>query len=133
VDRQLAIQEMIVADSPEARRKALAKLLPYQRRDFIGIFKEMDGYPVTIRLLDPPLHEFVPHEREKQQELADKIGVDVEVVARRVAQLHESNPMLDTGAAASASRIRRYWRCRFKRSLKRRWNARNLELKYFLR
>jgi len=94
VDRQLAIQEMIVADSPEARRKALAKLLPYQRRDFIGIFKEMDGYPVTIRLLDPPLHEFVPHEREKQQELADKIGVDVEVVARRVAQLHESNPML---------------------------------------
>jgi pyruvate,orthophosphate dikinase len=94
VDRQLAIQEMIVADSPEARRKALAKLLPYQRRDFIGIFKEMDGYPVTIRLLDPPLHEFVPHEREKQQELADKIGVDVEVVARRVEQLHESNPML---------------------------------------
>ncbi len=94
VDRQLAIQEMIVADSQEARRKALAKLLPYQRLDFIGIFKEMDGYPVTIRLLDPPLHEFVPHEREKQQELADKIGVDVEVVARRVAQLHESNPML---------------------------------------
>jgi pyruvate,orthophosphate dikinase len=94
VDRQLAIQEMIVADSQEARRKALAKLLPYQRRDFIGIFTEMDGYPVTIRLLDPPLHEFVPHDREKQQELADKIGVDVEVVARRVEQLHESNPML---------------------------------------
>jgi pyruvate,orthophosphate dikinase len=94
VDRQLAIQEMIVADSQEARRKALAKLLPYQRRDFIGIFTEMDGYPVTIRLLDPPLHEFVPHEREKQQELADKVGVDVDVVARRVAQLHESNPML---------------------------------------
>jgi len=94
VDRQLAIQEMIVADSPEARRRALAKLLPYQRRDFIGIFREMDGYPVTIRLLDPPLHEFVPHEREKQQELADKIGVDVEVVSRRVEQLHESNPML---------------------------------------
>src|SRR5260370_1584924 len=94
VDRQLAIQEMIVADSQEARRKALAKLLPYQRRDFIGIFTAMDGYLVTIPLLDPPLHEFVPHEREKQQELACKIGVDVEVVARRVAQLHESNPML---------------------------------------
>ena len=93
-DRQFAIQEMIVADSPEARRKALAKLLPYQRRDFIGIFKEMDGYPVTIRLLDPPLHEFVPHDREKQEELARKIGVDVNVVARRVEQLHESNPML---------------------------------------
>jgi len=93
-DRQFAIQEMIVADSPEARRKALAKLLPYQRQDFVGIFKEMDGYPVTIRLLDPPLHEFVPHDREKQDELARKIGVDVEVIARRVEQLHESNPML---------------------------------------
>src|SRR6202049_991988 len=93
-DRQFAIQEMIVADSPEARRKALAKLLPYQRRDFAGIFKEMDGYPVTIRLVDPPLHEFVPHDREKQEELARKIGVDVEVVIRRVEQLHEANPML---------------------------------------
>src|SRR3981189_552307 len=94
VDRQLAIQEMIVADSPEARRRALAKLLPYQRRDFIGIFREMDGYPVTIRLLDAPLHEFVAHEREKQQELADKVGVDVEVVARRVGHLHASHPLL---------------------------------------
>src|SRR5260370_26639125 len=93
-DRQFAIQEMIVADSPEARRKALAKLLPYQRQGFMGIFREMDGYPVTIRLLDPPLHEFVPHDREKQEELARKIGVDVEVIARRVEQLHESNPML---------------------------------------
>ncbi|HET6143262.1 MAG TPA: pyruvate, phosphate dikinase [Candidatus Acidoferrales bacterium] len=94
VERQLAIQEMIVADSSEARKKALAKLLPYQRRDFIGIFKVMDGFPVTIRLIDPPLHEFVPHDPEKQKELADKIGVDVEVVARRVEQLHEANPML---------------------------------------
>jgi pyruvate,orthophosphate dikinase len=93
-DRQFAIQEMIVAESPEARRKALAKLLPYQRRDFAGIFKEMDGCPVTIRLVDPPLHEFVPHDREKQEELAQKIGVDVEVIARRVEQLHEANPML---------------------------------------
>jgi pyruvate, orthophosphate dikinase len=93
-DRQLAIQEMIVADSVEARKKALAKLLPYQRRDFVGIFREMDGLPVTIRLIDPPLHEFVPHERAKQKELADKIGVDVEVVARRVEQLKEANPML---------------------------------------
>ncbi len=94
VDRQLAIQEMIVADSPEARKKALAKLLPYQRRDFVGIFREMDGLPVTIRLIDPPLHEFVPHELEKQKELAAKIGVPVEVVTRRVEQLKESNPML---------------------------------------
>src|SRR5581483_11614899 len=66
VERQLAIQEMIIADSPEARRKALEKLLPYQRRDFIGLFKAMDGFPVTIRLIDPPLHEFVPHEEAKQ-------------------------------------------------------------------
>jgi pyruvate, orthophosphate dikinase len=93
-DRQLAIEEMIIADSSDARRIALGKLLPYQRRDFIGLFKAMDGYPVTIRLIDPPLHEFVPHDREKQEELAKKIGVPVEVVSRRVDQLTESNPML---------------------------------------
>jgi len=94
VERQLAIQEMIVAESREARVKALGKLLPFQRRDFVGIFKAMDGYPVTIRLIDPPLHEFVPHEREQQEELARKVGVEVEVVARRVEQLREANPML---------------------------------------
>jgi pyruvate,orthophosphate dikinase len=93
-DRQLAIQEMIIADSRETRARALAKLLPFQRRDFIGIFEAMDGFPVTIRLLDPPLHEFVPHERGKQEELAKKIGVDPDVVTRRVEQLHEANPML---------------------------------------
>jgi len=94
IERQLAIQEMIIADSPAARRKALEKLLPFQRRDFVGIFKAMDGYPVIIRLVDPPLHEFVPHDREKQEELAHKIGVEVEVVVRRVEQLREANPML---------------------------------------
>ncbi|MFZ0213122.1 MAG: pyruvate, phosphate dikinase [Candidatus Acidiferrales bacterium] len=94
IDRQLAIQEMIIADTKEARQRALDKLLPFQRRDFIGIFEAMDGLPVTIRLIDPPLHEFVPHERAKQEELAKKIGVPVETVVRRVAQLHESNPML---------------------------------------
>ncbi len=94
VDRQLAIQEMIIADNEPARRKALDKLRPFQRRDFIGIFRAMDGFPVTIRLIDPPLHEFVPHELEKQKELAGKIGVDVNVVIRRVEQLSESNPML---------------------------------------
>ncbi|HEY4742060.1 MAG TPA: pyruvate, phosphate dikinase [Candidatus Acidoferrales bacterium] len=93
-DRQLAIQEMIVAESREARARALAKLLPFQRRDFIGIFEAMDGFPVTIRLLDPPLHEFVPHERAKQVELAKKIGIEPDVVTRRVEQLHEANPML---------------------------------------
>jgi pyruvate,orthophosphate dikinase len=93
-ERQRAIQEMILADTKEARVKALDKLLPFQRRDFIGIFKAMDGFPVTIRLIDPPLHEFVPHERKKQEELAKELHLDVEVVAQRVRQLHESNPML---------------------------------------
>jgi len=93
-ERQRAIQEMIVAENKEARVKALDKLLPFQRRDFIGIFKAMDGLPVTIRLIDPPLHEFVPHERDKQAELAKELGIPVETVARRVEQLHEANPML---------------------------------------
>jgi len=93
-ERQRAIQEMILADNREARVKALDKLLPFQRRDFKGIFKAMDGLPVTIRLIDPPLHEFVPHERSKQEELARDLKIDVETVARRVEQLHEANPML---------------------------------------
>jgi pyruvate,orthophosphate dikinase len=93
-ERQRAIQEMILAETREARVKALDRLLPFQRRDFVGIFQAMDGFPVTIRLIDPPLHEFVPHERAKQQELAKELGLDVEVVARRVEQLHEANPML---------------------------------------
>ncbi len=93
-ERQRAIQEMILADNREARVKALDKLLPFQRRDFVGIFKAMDGLPVTIRLIDPPLHEFVPHERAKQEELARDLKIDVETVARRVEQLHEANPML---------------------------------------
>jgi pyruvate,orthophosphate dikinase len=92
--RQRAIQEMILADTKEARVKALDKLLPFQRRDFAGIFKAMDGFPVTIRLIDPPLHEFVPHELAQQQELAKDLKLDVETVARRVEQLHEANPML---------------------------------------
>jgi len=93
-ERQRAIQEMILADNKEARVKALNRLLPFQRRDFIGIFKAMDGFPVTMRLIDPPLHEFVPHERKKQEELAKELGISVDVVARRVEQLHEANPML---------------------------------------
>ncbi len=93
-ERQRAIQEMILADTKEARVAALDKLLPFQRGDFIGIFKAMDGFPVTIRLIDPPLHEFVPHERAKQEELAKDLKLDVERVARRVEQLHEANPML---------------------------------------
>jgi pyruvate,orthophosphate dikinase len=94
VERQEAIQEMILADTSEARKRALDKLLPFQRRDFIGIFEAMDGLPVTIRLIDPPLHEFVPHDRAKQAELAAKIGIPPEAVERRVEQLKEANPML---------------------------------------
>jgi pyruvate, orthophosphate dikinase len=93
-ERQLAIQEMILADSKEKRVEALAKLLPFQRRDFVGLFKAMDGRPITIRLIDPPLHEFVPHERKKQEELAKELNIPVETVVRRVEQLHEANPML---------------------------------------
>ncbi|MFY9730853.1 MAG: pyruvate, phosphate dikinase [Candidatus Acidiferrales bacterium] len=94
IERQRAIQEMILADTQEARRKALDKLLPFQRRDFVGLFEAMDGLPVTIRLIDPPLHEFVPHDPEKQEELAKELGTTREVIERRVEQLHEANPML---------------------------------------
>lgn len=93
-ERRLAIQEMIVADNLEGRVKALNKLLPFQRDDFKGIFKAMDGYPVTIRLIDPPLHEFVPHDEKGQKKLADTVGVPFEKVKERVEQLHEANPML---------------------------------------
>ena len=94
IERQRAIQEMILAETQEARRKALDKLLPFQRRDFIGLFEAMDGLPVTIRLIDPPLHEFVPHDPEKQEELAKDLGTTREAIERRVEQLHEANPML---------------------------------------
>ncbi|MGI8436278.1 MAG: putative PEP-binding protein, partial [Chthoniobacterales bacterium] len=93
-DRIDAMREMILADNVGDRKAALAKLLPYQRQDFIGIFKALKGYPATIRFLDPPLHEFLPHDAESQAELAKKIGVTAEKVAHRVAQLHEFNPML---------------------------------------
>jgi len=93
-DRTKAIREMILADSTEAREKALAKLLPYQREDFVGILAAMAGFPVTVRLLDPPLHEFVPHLEEQQAELAREMGLPLEQVRRRVKQLHEANPML---------------------------------------
>ncbi|MBI4566114.1 MAG: pyruvate, phosphate dikinase [Planctomycetes bacterium] len=93
-ERRLAIQEMILAETPERRRAALNRLLPFQRADFVGIFEAMDGRPVTIRLIDPPLHEFVPHERSKQEALALRLGISVEAVAQRVEQLREANPML---------------------------------------
>ncbi len=93
-DRIDAMREMILADSTEARKAALKKLLPYQRKDFVGIFKELKGLPATIRLLDPPLHEFLPHEGSMIRELAEKIGVKPETISHRVTELHEFNPML---------------------------------------
>ncbi|MGH7462556.1 MAG: putative PEP-binding protein, partial [Longimicrobiales bacterium] len=93
-DRITAMREMILAESEEQRRAALKLLLPYQRRDFVGIFKVMDGLPVTIRLLDPPLHEFLPVEERAQNQVARAMGVPVAQIRRRVEQLHEINPML---------------------------------------
>ena len=93
-DRIDAMREMILAESVEARRDALAKLLPYQREDFEGIFRALEGRPATIRFLDPPLHEFVPHDDQAQADLARKLGIPVERVRARVAALHEFNPML---------------------------------------
>jgi len=88
------MREMILADNLEDRKKALAKLLPYQRDDFAGIFRTLEGLPATIRTLDPPLHEFLPHEGSEQGELAKKMGVPVEKIQQRVKELHEFNPML---------------------------------------
>ncbi len=90
----VAMREMILAPDAEGRKKALAKLLPYQKADFKGIFTAMDGYPVNVRLLDPPLHEFVPHDLKGQQEMADAMGVTVEYIHQRVESLSENNPML---------------------------------------
>ena len=89
-----AMREMILAENAEGRRKALAKILPYQQADFKGIFKAMAGCPVTVRLLDPPLHEFVPHDTKGQQEMADTMGVSLQYIQQRVESLCEHNPML---------------------------------------
>lgn len=88
------MREMILAESEEARRAALAKLLPYQREDFKGLFLALEGLPVTIRLLDPPLHEFLPTKEPEQREIAKELGISLEAVQARVHQLHEANPML---------------------------------------
>src|SRR5262249_2649345 len=88
------MREMILADKPEGRDKALAKLLPFQRADFEGIFRAMKGRPVTVRTLDPPLHEFLPHDDAGPAQMAGERGVSKEVIADRVKALHEQNPML---------------------------------------
>ena len=88
------MREMILATTPEARKAALAKLLPFQREDFAGLFRAMKGHPVTIRTLDPPLHEFLPHDEKGQKEMAQELGVSIEEIHNRVKALHEFNPML---------------------------------------
>jgi pyruvate,orthophosphate dikinase len=93
-DRIIAMREMILADDEAGRREALKKLLPIQRADFEGIFEAMQDLPVTVRLLDPPLHEFVPHEEANQKEMADEMGISVEEIKAKVESLHEFNPML---------------------------------------
>lgn len=93
-EKIIAMREMILAEDVEGRKKALAKLLPYQKEDFKGIFRAMDGYPVNVRLLDPPLHEFVPHDAKGQEEMAKAMGVTVEYIRQRVDSLCEHNPML---------------------------------------
>ena len=93
-EKIVAVREMILAEDAEGRKKALAKLLPYQKADFKEIFKTMDGLPVNVRLLDPPLHEFVPHDAKGQEEMAQAMGVTVEYIRHRVESLCEHNPML---------------------------------------
>jgi pyruvate,orthophosphate dikinase len=93
-DRIDYVRQMILADNIGDRKDALAKLLPFQRDDFTGIFKALKGHPATIRLLDPPLHEFLPHDHSQQNALAQKLGISVDLIAKRVAELHEFNPML---------------------------------------
>jgi pyruvate,orthophosphate dikinase len=93
-DRIDAMREMILATTKEARETAIAKLLPYQRGDFAGIFRSLNGLPATIRFLDPPLHEFLPNSKEQQADLAQKLGIPVEKIEHRVHELHEFNPML---------------------------------------
>ena len=89
-----AMREMILSGTKEGREKALAKLLPYQKQDFYGILKAMDGHPVNVRLLDPPLHEFVPHDLAGQKTMAEEMGISVEEIQKRVNSLSEANPML---------------------------------------
>ena len=93
-DRIIHMRAMILADTEADRRAALKKLLPFQRKDFEGIFKAMAGLPVTIRLLDPPLHEFLPHDKTAQKEMADELGVKPAEIKKRSEALHEANPML---------------------------------------
>jgi len=112
VDRIKAMREMILADTVKGRKQALKELLPMQRSDFEGIFRAMEGYPVTVRLLDPPLHEFVPHQLATQKELAEDLHISLAAVKSKVAELEEFNPMMDTVVVGWALHIRKSPKCR---------------------
>ena len=118
-DRIIAVREMILADDAEGRRAALAKILPYQRQDFAGALQIMSGLPVTIRLLDPPLHEFLPHTDEEIGEVAKAMGVSAEKLRRRLRELYEHNPMLGFRGCRLAIAFPRSPRCRLARSSRR--------------
>ena len=111
-DRITYMREMILAPDETARKKALKKLLPFQRKDFNGLFKAMDGRPVTVRLLDPPLHEFLPHDDEARRLLADHLGVSVDVVTSVYTLCTKKIQCLDTAVADSAFPIRKSRKCR---------------------
>ena len=93
-ERIISVREMILSKTKDDRAKALTKLLPHQKKDFMEIFKIMNGLPVTVRLLDPPLHEFLPHSEKEILEVANVVGVDPKEVKTRISELHEQNPML---------------------------------------
>src|SRR5262249_41203178 len=93
-DRIVAMRQMILASDEAGRKAALAKIEPYQKADFVGIFEAMHGLPVTIRLLDPPLHEFLPHDEKGQEEIARSLGIPAKKIKERVEELHEFNPMM---------------------------------------
>jgi pyruvate,orthophosphate dikinase len=105
-ERIIAVREMILAETEEGRRHALAKILPMQREDFAEMFRIMGGLPVTIRLLDPPLHEFLPKGEAEMEEVANAAGVSVDDVRRRAAELHEVNPMLWLSAIRKSAKCR---------------------------
>jgi len=123
-DRIVAVREMILADDTAGREKALAKLLPMQRKDFVGILKAMGARPVTIRLLDPPLHEFLPHTPAEIDEVAKAMGVSPKTIKAKTASLHEFNPMLGHRGCRWASRIPKSTACRCARSSRRRCRSR---------
>ena len=106
------MREMILAEDAEGRKNALAKILPYQKEDFKGIFKAMAGCPVTVRLLDPPLHEFVPHDLKGQEEMAEAMGVSVKEIQKRVESLCEHNPMLGHRGCRWVTHIPKSQKCR---------------------